>query len=87
MTLFSQLLRQAGYVPYYLYRQIHESQHGKPGLCQAGRLCLYNIQMIEERQTIIGLGGGAGSKFIDLEAGRLDSFYNQKSRGLLPERR
>lgn len=80
VTLFSQLLRQAGYVPYYLYRQKYmKASMENLGYARPGAFCLYNIQMIEERQTIIGLGGGAGSKFIDLEAGRLDSFYNPKN--------
>lgn len=80
VALFSELLRQAGYVPYYLYRQKYmKASMENLGYARPGSFCLYNIQMIEERQTIIGLGGGAGSKFIDLKAGRLDSFYNPKN--------
>ncbi len=58
-------VRMAGLSPYYLYRQrdilgnlenIGYSVFGKEGL--------YNISIIEEVQTIIGLGGGASSKWV-----------------------
>ncbi|MFA7077566.1 MAG: hypothetical protein WC147_04015 [Syntrophomonas sp.] len=40
--------------------------------------CTYNIQMIEERQTIVGLGGGASSKFVNTEDWTLSSLHNPK---------
>ena len=40
--------------------------------------CIYNIQMIEERQTIIALGAAAVSKVIFLEEDRLERFPNLK---------
>ena len=40
--------------------------------------CIYNIQMIEERQTIIGLGGGASSKFVNASDWTLTSIHNPK---------
>ncbi len=80
VELFSRLLREAGYVPYYLYRQKYmKASMENLGYARQDSFCLYNIQMIEERQTIIGVGGGAGSKFIDLKAGSLESFYNPKN--------
>jgi oxygen-independent coproporphyrinogen-3 oxidase len=53
------------YEPYYLYRQ-RDILGGLEniGYTLPGRQCLYNILMIEERHNIIGLGGGASSKFI-----------------------
>lgn len=53
------------YKPYYLYRQreilggLENIGYTVPGLENA-----YNIVMIEERHHILGLGGGATSKFI-----------------------
>jgi len=44
-----------------------------------GSFCLYNIQMMEERQTIIGMGGGAASKFVKAADGSLSTFYNPKN--------
>lgn len=80
VELFNRLLRQSGYVPYYLYRQKYmKASMENLGYARPDSFCLYNIQMIEERQTIIGLGGGAGSKFINLKEGTLQSFYNPKN--------
>lgn len=59
-------LRQDGYQPYYLYRQrgILGGQENV-GWSLPGNVCRYNVLMIEERQDIVGLGGGATSKLIN----------------------
>lgn len=70
---------EMGMRPYYLYRQ--KKMVGpleNIGYARPGYDCLYNIQMIEERQTIIGLGGGAGSKFVEPGTWFLTSYYNPK---------
>ncbi len=61
-------LRQAGYHPYYLYRQrnILGGQENV-GWTLPGHACRYNMIMISERQHIIGLGGGAASKFLNAD--------------------
>lgn len=68
-TIFSyayKTLREKNYIPYYLYRQKNISGNLENiGYCQKGYESLYNILMIEEAQTIIGLGCGASSKFLD----------------------
>lgn len=65
-----------GYKPYYLYRQKYmRTDAENTGYSLPGCYCLFNIEMIEERQTIIGLGGGAASKLIDSE-GKITSIYN-----------
>lgn len=54
-----------GYVPYYLYRQKNILGNLENiGYAQEGRESLYNILMMEERQTIVGLGCGAVSKVL-----------------------
>ncbi len=40
--------------------------------------CIYNVQMIEERQTIIGLGGGASSKYVQPRDFSLVTLQNPK---------
>lgn len=61
-------LKEAGYVPYYLYRQKNiMSGLENIGYGKDGDISPYNILMIEESQTIIGLGCGASSKFLDYE--------------------
>ena len=39
---------------------------------------IYNIQMIEEKQTIIALGAGAVSKVVFLDRDRHERFANMK---------
>ena len=73
------MLAEAGYAPYYLYRQKDSLAGGENvGYTLPGAECLYNILMIGERQTILGLGAGAGSKFIHPEDWSLDNVYNPK---------
>jgi oxygen-independent coproporphyrinogen-3 oxidase len=61
-----------GYVPYYLYRQKNILGNlENVGYCLEGKECLYNILMMEERQTVIGLGCGAVSKIVKMDVGEL----------------
>ena len=69
-------LRDEGYQPYYLYRQKYmRTDAENTGYSLPGCFCRFNIQMIEERQTIIGIGGGAATKLID-SRGKITSLYN-----------
>lgn len=79
IALSRDMLAGAGYLPYYLYRQ-KDSLAGSEniGYAQPGKECLYNILMIEERQTILGLGAGAGSKFLRRGEWALENMYNPK---------
>jgi len=62
----SRQLQEKGYLPYYLYRQKYMKANVENiGYSLPGKFCRYNIQIMEERQTVIGLGGGAGSKFVN----------------------
>jgi oxygen-independent coproporphyrinogen-3 oxidase len=70
------VLRDEGYEPYYLYRQKYmRTDAENTGFSLPDCYCLFNILMIEERQTIIGVGGGAASKLIDSQ-GKITSIYN-----------
>ena len=71
-------LRNAGYVPYYLYRQKYMSgSFENVGWCRPGSDCLYNIYMMEELHTIISVGGGGMNK-VNLPDGTLKRFHNPK---------
>jgi len=79
VEFFSEVFRGVGYIPYYLYRQKYmKAGMENTGYTLPGKECLYNIQMIEERQTIIGMGGGAASKFVNPGDWTLTSSYNPK---------
>ncbi|NLM26481.1 MAG: coproporphyrinogen dehydrogenase HemZ [Firmicutes bacterium] len=58
-------VRSLGLEPYYLYRQRKIfSDLENIGYAKPGTESVYNIQMMEERQSIVSLGGGAISKFV-----------------------
>ena len=68
-----------GYTPYYLYRQKNILGNlENVGYSFPGQESLYNIMIMEEQQTIIGLGCGAASKFLDPVTGKITHFANPK---------
>jgi len=70
--------RRLGLVPYYLYRQKFMTGNlENVGYARPGAECLYNIQIIEERQTVIGVGPAAATKAVRADH-RLTSSYNPK---------
>lgn len=69
-------IRQEGYLPYYFYRQKNIAGNlENTGYCRPGTACRYNMAIIEEKQTIIGLGAGAASKILKKDAGHTN-LYN-----------
>lgn len=62
------LLEEAGYHPYYLYRQ-RDIMAGAEnvGYTKPGFASRYNTLMIAERMNVLGFGVGAASKFIPYE--------------------
>ena len=68
-----------GYEPYYLYRQKNILGNlENVGYAKPGEESIYNIVMMEEVQTVIGVGCGASSKFINRDTGKITQFYNPK---------
>ncbi|ONI45958.1 hypothetical protein AN642_00115 [Epulopiscium sp. SCG-B10WGA-EpuloA2] len=67
MIDFSQKkMKSLGYIPYYMYRQKNIlGNFENVGYTKPNKACIYNVQIMEEAQTIIGLGAGASSKFIE----------------------
>ncbi len=67
-AVFRQILNN-GYQPYYLYRQKNSAGNlENVGFTVPGKECRYNIAVIEENETIFGLGAGACSKIRDSNA-------------------
>lgn len=59
-------LRKNGYYPYYLYRQKRSvAEQENCGYTLPGWEGIYNIVMMEERSTVVGLGGGGMSKWFE----------------------
>lgn len=68
-----------GYAPYYLYRQKNILGNlENVGYALPGKECLYNIIIMEEKQTIIGLGSGAAGKHIHPQTGKIRRWGNPK---------
>jgi oxygen-independent coproporphyrinogen III oxidase len=79
MNLATEWTDSHGYVPYYLYRQKNILGNlENVGYAFPNQESIYNIMIMEEQQTIIGLGCGAASKFIDLQTGKITQFANPK---------
>lgn len=58
-----EILTKNGYKPYYLYRQKHQlSGLENVGYFRDGNVCIFNIDSMEETNTIIGIGANAISK-------------------------
>ena len=72
-------VRRAGYRPYYLYRQGYMSGDlENVGYAHPGAESMYNVQIMEEQQTIIGIGGAATTKVIGVRGDRMRSVFNAK---------
>lgn len=66
----------AGMLPYYLYRQKYMvGQMENVGYTKPGLECVYNIQMMEERQTVIGIGPNAATKAVDRDFRLARSYF------------
>lgn len=67
------------YQPYYLYRQKNILGNlENVGYALAGQESLYNILIMEELQTIVGIGCGAASKLVHPATGKIERIANPK---------
>ncbi|MCL2080959.1 MAG: coproporphyrinogen dehydrogenase HemZ [Oscillospiraceae bacterium] len=72
-------LPRAGYGPYYLYRQkFMAGDFENIGWSADGHDCLYNIIMMEEKVSVLALGGGGVTRLVHPDTRFIDRAYNQK---------
>ncbi len=72
--------RGMGLEPYYLYRQKNMAGNFENvGYAAPGKACLYNILIMEERQTIIGCGAGTSTKRVFADESRIERVENVKN--------
>jgi len=65
LDLTYEKLRNNGYAPYYIYRQKHMAGAlENVGYMRDDKSCLYNIRIMNERQSILALGAGGISKVV-----------------------
>lgn len=68
-----------GMKPYYMYRQKYMLGNLENiGFAKPGKTCLYNMQMMNDTQTVIAFGAGAITKFVSLEDNRILRSANYK---------
>ncbi|KDR96096.1 oxygen-independent coproporphyrinogen-3 oxidase [Peptoclostridium litorale DSM 5388] len=66
--------------PYYMYRQKHMLGNLENiGYAKVGCECIYNINIMEETQTILAAGAGAISKFVYHDENRIERVPNVKN--------
>lgn len=71
-------LPEAGYAPYYLYRQKQMAGNlENVGWCRNGFVCVNNVTVMEETLSVFACGAGAIGKFIHPN-GRIERFANPK---------
>ena len=75
------LTRSKELYPYYMYRQKNSFQSGENiGYSVKDKESIYNIEMIEENKTVIGIGAGAMTKLVTGELGneKIERIINPK---------
>ena len=83
-------LATGGYEPYYLYRQTYmAASFANVGYALPGAISPYNIEMMEERQTVLAAGPGGATKYVCADGHHLEKLYMPKDvaryREALPE--
>ena len=79
MDLSIRTLAEAGFVPYYLYRQTRMAGNlENTGWAQPGSVCRYNIYTMDESGTVIACGAGGVTKIKDPYSDALQRVFNLK---------
>lgn len=79
MNMTHEAAGRMGLKPYYLYRQKNiAGNYENTGYAADGKSGLYNILIMEEKQTIIAAGAGASTKFVFDHANRIERVENVK---------
>ncbi|MDE6567606.1 MAG: coproporphyrinogen dehydrogenase HemZ, partial [Lachnospiraceae bacterium] len=85
LLLGEKFAMEHGYKPYYMYRQKNSAGHAGStgqeniGFARPGSECLYNILIMEEKQTIVAVGAGASTKLYHSDLGQVSRVENVKS--------
>lgn len=79
IDLTARYARNMGMTPYYLYRQKNMAGNFENvGYAKPGCAGIYNILIMEEKQTIMALGAGATTKFVMDGGARIERVGNVK---------
>jgi oxygen-independent coproporphyrinogen-3 oxidase len=73
------MLSEAGYAPYYLYRQKYSGgSFENVGWAKEEKICRYNVYMMEELLPVLAAGAGAVTKLSGDGTGRIERLTNPK---------
>lgn len=79
IDLTAKYCKEMGLEPYYLYRQKNMAGNFENvGYAKPEKAGIYNILIMEEKQTIMALGAGATTKFVFDHATRMERVENVK---------
>lgn len=79
IDLTARVASEMGLSPYYLYRQKNMAGNFENvGYAKPGKAGVYNVLIMEEKQTIMALGAGATTKFVFDHATRMERTENVK---------
>ncbi|MCH1961194.1 coproporphyrinogen dehydrogenase HemZ [Romboutsia hominis] len=80
IDLSMEYARDMGLNPYYMYRQKHMLGNLENiGYAKEGYECIYNIQIMEEKQSNYAVGAGSISKFVYVDEDRIERVDNVKN--------
>ncbi len=66
--------------PYYMYRQKNTlGNFENVGYAKPSKECIYNVQIMEERQTILAAGASAVTKTVDATGDNIERIFNVKN--------
>ncbi|MBQ7266614.1 MAG: coproporphyrinogen dehydrogenase HemZ [Firmicutes bacterium] len=69
-----------GMFPYYMYRQKNMlGNFENVGYCKENAACVYNVEIMEEKQSILALGAGASTKLVNRATNEIERIFNVKS--------
>ncbi len=78
IALTARYTREMGLLPYYLYRQKNMAGNFENvGYAAPDKACIYNILIMEEKQTIVAVGAGTTTKVL-FPGGRIERAENVK---------
>lgn len=75
-----QYTEKMGMSPYYMYRQKNMvGNFENVGYCKPNCQCIYNVAIMEEKQSILALGAGGSTKIVDTKTNQIERIFNVKS--------
>ena len=80
ISLAKEYANDMGLNPYYMYRQKHMLGNLENiGYAKEGYECIYNMQIMEEKQSNYALGAGSITKFVYPDEDRIERVENVKN--------